>query len=59
MQFFEEDDLPYEEDCMRNPYHIKAWLRYIDYKTKSKNAQATYFIYERALKLLPGRYVNI
>ena len=55
MQFFDDDDIPYEEDCMRNSYHLKAWLRYIDFKTKSKNSVAVYFIYERALKLLPGR----
>lgn len=56
MQFLDDDDLPYEEDCMRNPYHIKAWQRYIDCKSKTKNPLATYIIYERALKLLPGSY---
>jgi pre-mRNA-splicing factor SYF1 len=55
--FFEEDDLPYEEECIRNPYYLKSWLRYIDHKTKNtKNWITVYLIYERALKQLPGSY---
>jgi pre-mRNA-splicing factor SYF1 len=54
---FEEDDLPYEEDCIRDQYNVKSWLRYIDYKTKNcTNWVAVYLIYERALKQLPGVY---
>jgi pre-mRNA-splicing factor SYF1 len=56
MQIFEEEDLPYEEECIRNPYNVKSWLRYIDHKTKSKNPVSVYLIYERALKLLSGSY---
>ncbi len=56
MQFFEDDDLPYEEECIRNPYNVKSWLRYIEHKSKSKNSVAVYLVYERSLKLLSGRY---
>jgi pre-mRNA-splicing factor SYF1 len=41
---------------MRNPYSVKSWLRYIEHKTKSKNYNATYLVFERALKLLSGSY---
>jgi pre-mRNA-splicing factor SYF1 len=55
--FFEEDDLPYEEDCIRNSYNLKSWLRYIDHKTKSSNNWvAVYLVYERSLRQLPGSY---
>jgi pre-mRNA-splicing factor SYF1 len=55
---FEEDDLPYEEDCIRDQYNIKTWLRYIDYKSKNgcTNWLSVYLIYERALKQIPGSY---
>ena len=57
--FFEEEDLPYEEDCIRNPYNLKTWTRYLDHKTKhSTSWVAVYLIYERALKQLPGRLVH-
>lgn len=52
----EDDDLPYEEEIIRNPYSVKCWMRYIEHK---QNAQKSVLnmIYERALKELPGRYV--
>ena len=34
---FEEDDIPYEEEILRNPCAVKCWLRYIEHK---KNASA-------------------
>jgi hypothetical protein len=55
--FFEEDDVAYEEDCIRNPYSLKTWLRYLEHKTKNcTNWLPVYLIYERALKQLPGSY---
>ncbi|CAG9759678.1 unnamed protein product [Ceutorhynchus assimilis] len=48
---FSDDELPYEEEILRNPYSVKHWLRYIDHKKQSPN-----LIYERALKQLPGSY---
>lgn len=54
--FFEEEDLAFEEDCIRHSYDLKTWLRYIDHKVKnSTNWVAVYLIYERAVKQLPGR----
>ncbi|KAK6195762.1 hypothetical protein SNE40_001120 [Patella caerulea] len=53
--FFEEDDLPYEEDILRNPFSVKCWLRYIEYKSASPKSIIN-VIYERALKELPGSY---
>ncbi|EZA47443.1 Pre-mRNA-splicing factor SYF1 [Ooceraea biroi] len=52
---FNEEDLPYEEEILRNPYSVKHWQRYIDHlkNTKSKNLNV---VYERALKELPGSY---
>lgn len=52
---FSEEDLPYEEEILRNPYSVKHWQRYIDHlkNTKSKNLNVAY---ERALKELPGSY---
>lgn len=55
MEFFENDDLPYEEECIRNPYNVKSWLRYIEHKNKAKNHLGAFLVYERALKLLSGR----
>lgn len=50
-----DDDLPYEEEILRNPYSVKHWLRYIEHK-KSTPKYGVNIIYERALKELPGSY---
>ncbi|KAJ3656454.1 hypothetical protein Zmor_015530 [Zophobas morio] len=52
---FTDDDLPYEEEILRNPYSVKHWLRYIDHKKKAPKYGVN-IIYERALKELPGSY---
>ncbi|KRT78854.1 Tetratricopeptide repeat-containing protein [Oryctes borbonicus] len=52
---FTDEDLPYEEEILRNPYSVKHWLRYIDHK-KVAQKNAVNIIYERALKELPGSY---
>ncbi|KAM9313486.1 pre-mRNA-splicing factor SYF1 [Gastrophryne carolinensis] len=52
---FEEDDLQYEEEILRNPYSVKCWMRYIENK-QSGSGHALNLIYERALKELPGSY---
>jgi pre-mRNA-splicing factor SYF1 len=55
--FFEEEDLAFEEDVIRNPYSIKSWTRYLDFKSKNcTNWLPVYLIYERALKQIPGSY---
>ncbi|XP_014663513.1 PREDICTED: pre-mRNA-splicing factor SYF1-like [Priapulus caudatus] len=50
---FKEEDLPYEEEILRNPYSVKCWLRYVEHK---KEGPKVNLIYERALKELPGSY---
>ncbi|XP_013791269.1 pre-mRNA-splicing factor SYF1-like [Limulus polyphemus] len=52
---FSEEDLPYEEEILRNPFSVKHWMRYIEFK-KDASKQAINVIYERALKELPGSY---
>lgn len=53
----EDDDLPYEEEIIRNPYSVKCWMRYIEHKQNAPKSVLN-MIYERALKELPGRYVS-
>ncbi|XP_058802784.1 pre-mRNA-splicing factor syf1 homolog [Phymastichus coffea] len=52
---FNEEDLPYEEEILRNPYSVKHWQRYIDH-LKNTNSPNLNVVYERALKELPGSY---
>ncbi|KAL0274475.1 UNVERIFIED_CONTAM: hypothetical protein PYX00_006887 [Menopon gallinae] len=52
---FTDDDLPYEEDILRNPFSVKHWLRYLDHK-KTGDKTDVNVTYERALKELPGSY---
>lgn len=51
----EEEDLQYEEEILRNPFSVKCWIRYIEFKQNAPK-NALNLIYERALKELPGRY---
>lgn len=50
----EEEDLPYEEEIMRNQFSVKCWLRYIEFKQGAPKPRLNQ-LYERALKLLPCR----
>ncbi|XP_011922705.1 PREDICTED: pre-mRNA-splicing factor SYF1 [Cercocebus atys] len=52
---FEEEDLPYEEEIMRNQFSVKCWLRYIEFKQGAPKPRLNQ-LYERALKLLPCSY---
>ncbi|KAJ3130230.1 pre-mRNA-splicing factor syf1 [Physocladia obscura] len=49
------DDIPFEEECIRTPQFLKAWLFYLDHKATAPLA-ARSFIFERALAALPGSY---
>lgn len=51
----EEADIPYEEDILKNPYSVKAWLRYLEHKRTAPRAVRN-LVYERALKEIPGSY---
>ncbi|XP_013182935.2 pre-mRNA-splicing factor syf1 homolog [Amyelois transitella] len=53
--FFSEEDLPYEEEILRNPFSVKHWLRYIEHKKGAPKNEIN-MIYERALKELPGSF---
>ena len=52
--------MAHEEEILRNPYSVKHWIRYIDHlkneKKHKKEPQKLIFVYERALKELPGSY---
>ncbi|KAI8977672.1 pre-mRNA splicing factor syf-1 [Mycotypha africana] len=50
-----EHDIPYEEELLRNPYSLRPWIQYIEHK-KLGNFNELCFVYERALKELPGSY---
>ncbi|KMT07001.1 hypothetical protein BVRB_6g153330 [Beta vulgaris subsp. vulgaris] len=50
-----EDDLPYEEEILRNPFSLRLWWRYLVARTESPFKKRS-IIYERALKALPGSY---
>ena len=48
-------ELLFEDEISKNPYHIKLWWNYLLYK-KGSVALQRYMIYERALKYLPRSY---
>lgn len=50
-----EEDLPYEEEILRNPFSLKLWWRYLVAKAGAPFGKRS-IIYERALKALPGSY---
>lgn len=51
------EDLPFEEDLLKDAYNLKAWLRYIDrITTAQRPLEFLYFLYERAIQELPGSY---
>ncbi|KAG5681125.1 hypothetical protein PVAND_010585 [Polypedilum vanderplanki] len=50
-----DDDLPYEEEILRNAYSVKHWMRYIEHK-RHASKHIINQIYERALKQLPASY---
>lgn len=47
--------LQFEDDIRRNPYNLKAWIRYTEYLTNSAPTKR-YIVYERSLKFLPRSY---
>lgn len=52
-----QEDLPFEEDIVRNPYSVRHWLRYIDHKKLSNGSfDSVNMLYERCLKQVPGSY---
>lgn len=55
-----DSDIPFEEDLLRTPYSIKAWLRYVNQKQNvfahEKRLAPIIYVYERACRELPGSY---
>ncbi|KAF8421256.1 hypothetical protein EV426DRAFT_575913 [Tirmania nivea] len=51
-----EDDAQFEQDILRDPYGIRPWLQYIDFKVKNGTIQEQVFVYERACKEFPRSY---
>ncbi|GLT44768.1 hypothetical protein SLA2020_186450 [Shorea laevis] len=50
-----QEDLPYVEEILRNPFSLKLWWRYLIAKSEAPFSNR-FIIYERALKALPGSY---
>ncbi|KAJ3412240.1 pre-mRNA-splicing factor syf1 [Chytridiales sp. JEL 0842] len=53
--FIQENDIVFEEECLRNGYNVKTWLRYLEHKQEATPPNLA-FLYERALSALPGSY---
>ncbi|KAF1770340.1 hypothetical protein GCK72_002158 [Caenorhabditis remanei] len=51
------EDVPFEEDIIRNPTSVNCWQRYIDHKRQNKSpAKQVFLIYERALAIFERSY---
>ncbi|CAD6184560.1 unnamed protein product [Caenorhabditis auriculariae] len=51
------EDVPFEEDILRNPTSVNCWQRYIDHKKQSKaSPKQIFLIYERALAVFQRSY---
>jgi pre-mRNA-splicing factor SYF1 len=50
-----EEDIPYEEELIRNPYTLKPWLHYLQHKM-ARPLHEKVFVLERACRQLPGSY---
>jgi hypothetical protein len=50
-----EEDIPYEEELIRNPFTLKPWLHYLQHKT-DRPLHEKVFVLERACRELPGSY---
>jgi pre-mRNA-splicing factor SYF1 len=50
-----ESELYHESEILRNPFHLKTWLAYLE-EAKCQCAAKKCLIYERALRNLPSSY---
>ena len=48
-------ELAFEEDVLNNPYSLKSWWRFLDFK-KDARPKERKKVYERALRSIPGSY---
>jgi len=51
-----EHDLVYEQDIIRNPYALKSWLEYANFKRQNGTLLEQAFVLERACTTLPRSY---
>ncbi|XGW11905.1 hypothetical protein V3C99_012962 [Haemonchus contortus] len=52
-----DEDVPYEEDILRNPTSLRSWQRYIDHKKKTNSPwRQICQVYERSLKVFDRSY---
>jgi pre-mRNA-splicing factor SYF1 len=51
-----EHDVIYEQDIIRNPYALKAWLEYANFKRQNGTLLEQAFVLERACTTLPRSY---
>ena len=42
---FNDEDIPFEEELLRNPHSLKAWLRYIEARSEAPT-KASNLLYE-------------
>ncbi|KAK2510615.1 hypothetical protein Q9233_017573, partial [Columba guinea] len=52
---FEEEEVPHEEELLRNPFSVRCWLRYAQARGTGPRHRLN-MLYERALRQLPGSY---
>jgi pre-mRNA-splicing factor SYF1 len=50
----DRQNIQFEEEVTRNPYHLRSWLKYLEYR--NGNVTEKYILYERAIKFLPRSY---
>ncbi|XP_068280688.1 pre-mRNA-splicing factor SYF1 isoform X1 [Nyctibius grandis] len=52
---FEEEDIPHEEELLRQPFSVRCWLRYAQARRGGPGRRLN-LLFERALRELPGSY---
>lgn len=56
MYLISADDVVYEQDILRDPDSVKAWLTYVDSKYQHGSTLDQAFVLERACRALPRSY---
>jgi pre-mRNA-splicing factor SYF1 len=51
-----EHDVVYEQELIKNPYNLKAWLDYSNFQRQNGSTLEQAFVLERAVTLLPRSY---
>ncbi|KIW00457.1 pre-mRNA-splicing factor syf1 [Verruconis gallopava] len=56
MYLIAEHDVVYEQELIKNPYNLRAWLDYANFKRANGSLLEQAFVLERACTLLPRSY---